>query len=176
MKRWQVRINRQNSIKMGSIFYTGSICSKFPSHGGRRYVVSCNCVACDRAKSKAINAGRPKTGFTKKRIVVKPPYTEEQMERLQSGRAEKFFGRACQHGHDGLRYVNGGMCVACSEASRPPKGLGKSDRLKWARDRRRERKAKESTEMFAMVEQAKKMRAAEAALLVVRTDEYDDLF
>ena len=170
--------NREFAQRYGETFYVGQTCTKVPSHGGKRYVISSNCVLCDRAKSKAANKRmREQSGAgpcKRKPRPISPPYTDAQQLRLESGRAEKYYGTPCPHGHDGLRYRSTGNCIDCAERYRPPTGLTKVERIKWVRERRRERKQAEGAQIEQMVKQAQKKRKAEALLLEAR-DEYEDL-
>lgn len=138
----QANGNRKFAKEFGYKTYTGRPCGKFPSHGGKRYTNSANCVRCEglKHKRKKVQQGEPVV----QRHPVVEPYTPEQEARLQSG-ALKFYGKPCVKGHDGLRYARNGLCIDCAAernaANRPPAGLTKAERAKWKRAHRAEREA-----------------------------------
>lgn len=166
--------NLRAARSLGKITYIGMPCGNDPEHGCVRYTRSSNCVACDKAKSRRkydiIMAAR---GSTRRKVVIRPPYTKAQLDRLHEGRAEKYFGRPCKNGHDGLRYAKGSVCVACAQANNPPRGLTRAERATWKQDRRREKRAAEKALMERLVAQAKAARAREAE---AKKFDYEDLW
>lgn len=142
MDQRQAHGNREFAKEFGYKTYTGKLCSKFPSHGGKRYTNSANCVRCEGQKHKRKKSKQGEPAVQRQPVVE--PYTPEQEARLQTG-ALKFYGKPCVKGHDGLRYARNADCVACaaerSAQSRPPAGLTKAERAKWKRAHRAEREA-----------------------------------
>lgn len=168
-KAKQAAIARREVAKArGEKFYLGMPCPK--NHKpANRYVSTNICVECQRIKDGGSLRKRKRE---ERKIVVFEPYTEEQQRRLDTG-ALKFYGVQCKRGHDGLRYARTGACVHCQELTnkeqyrlkKPPEG---HTRRSW----KRERELQREKEMWAIVERAKRKRAAEEQ---ATRCEFDDL-
>ena len=171
LKLWkakQVAIARREVAKArGEKFYLGMPCPK--NHKpATRYVSTNICVECQRIKDGGSLRKRKRE---ERKIVVFEPYTEEQQRRLDTG-ALKFYGAQCKRGHDGLRYARTGACVHCKEEENKKIRQSGSSSKKPRRSWKRERELQREKEMWAIVERAKRKRAAEEQ---ATRCEFDDL-
>lgn len=118
---------REVATIQGAVKYVGAPCKN--GHDGTRYTKSGICVAC--------HASRDRTDLPTPRVIsMDQAEAAENRQNARSRGSTHYRGAECKHGHDGVRYVSTGSCVACHGLNaKAPRLVGSVGRLDLARDK-----------------------------------------